>query len=704
MIGAPRSLIIQRHARHALILVALALTVTAHVVSAQVPLVEARIASISGTVLLSNGAQTPVPAKRGDVLTPGGEIDTRAGGHATIELTDGSLVVIRPGSHIVLKDFRTANSLRELFDILLGQVRVKINHFGGKPNPYRINSPTASIAVRGTEFSIAVNGMGDTEVAVYEGLVEVTSRSNPEDRVLLHPGQGVIIRPNQDIHFFAPAPGEEIGGPRGSQETGDSNQGRGSSSGSDVQQSENAISPRSAAGIYDRFVENVVAARQGPLYLRFTAFPDSFLDSLENPAYATEFSAPAGRVFLLPSFRGSQSVNGTQSAFFSNPGKSVDYSLSPQGSFFTPLPDHRTSIGGGVAAFRTGMQTFTVDDSANLSGSLFPVDTTGTRASSDTASNSFLSGSLAVAHAFGEGKNTSFGLGVDYVKGFGSLLDFATQQDAFGNVSSESVDSRSNLAETRIKIGVSHDFSGQRKLGLYYNYGFISADFNNVSHTLNAQPQSLDMTQSAGRFSEAGIRFRGVLTRKLFYGLQASWFLLSMDEQLKLSTIVNSHEHNRTTGSSFAVGLGYALNSRVVFTLDLAGGLSSSTGLRVEDATGNSLERNRRSSPFYSAHTAVQADVWKNLFVTGSLLTVRQNLYRDLTLYPDRFGRLLTPDGTSTPNGYTSDRSNSYYSEFGAGWCFNNNLLAEYIFSTDYGKTRPSHVFLLRYSFRKREH
>ena len=212
------------------------------------------------------------------------------------------------------------------------------------------------------------------------------------------------------------------------------------------------------------------------------------------------------------------------------------------------------------------------------------------------------------------------------------------------------------------------------------------------------------MTQSAGRFSEAGIRFRGVLTRKLFYGLQASWFLLSMDEQLKLSAIVNSHEHNRTTGSSFAVGLGYNLNSRVVFTLDLAGGLSSSSGLRVEDATGNSLERNRRSSPFFSAHTAVQADVWKNLFVTGSLLTVRQNLYQDLTLYPDRFGRLLTSDGTSIPNGYTSDRSNSYYSEFGVGWRFNNNLLAEYIFSTDYGKTRPSHVFLLRYSFRKREH
>ena len=72
------------------------------------------------------------------------------------------------------------NTLRELLEVLLGRVRVRINHFGGKPNPYRINSPTASIAVRGTEFSVAVNGAGDTEVLVYEGLVEVTSLSNPQ--------------------------------------------------------------------------------------------------------------------------------------------------------------------------------------------------------------------------------------------------------------------------------------------------------------------------------------------------------------------------------------------------------------------------------------------------------------------------------------------------------------------------------------------
>jgi hypothetical protein len=147
VIGARRRRKLLRYPRHILPVILLALTCTVQRASAQMAPVEARIASISGTVLVSAGPQAPGPAKRGDVLAPGDEVDTRGGGHVTIELTDGSLIVVRPDSRIVLKDFRTANSLRELFNILLGQVRIKINHFEGKPNPYRINSPTVKPAI-----------------------------------------------------------------------------------------------------------------------------------------------------------------------------------------------------------------------------------------------------------------------------------------------------------------------------------------------------------------------------------------------------------------------------------------------------------------------------------------------------------------------------------------------------------------------------
>lgn len=132
--------------------------------------VEARIASVSGRAVLSGNARPGSNLVRGVVVTPGDVIDTRAGGRVTIQLTDGSLVIVQPGSVVVFQDYRNAGSLRELLKITVGRVRVKINHFGGRPNPYRVNSPTASIAVQGTEFSVAVSAAGDTEVVVYEGL------------------------------------------------------------------------------------------------------------------------------------------------------------------------------------------------------------------------------------------------------------------------------------------------------------------------------------------------------------------------------------------------------------------------------------------------------------------------------------------------------------------------------------------------------
>jgi hypothetical protein len=672
---------------HILLLLIAALTLAGRT-CAQLAPVEARIAAASGSALLLDGTQPPSAAKQGDVLQPGEEIDTLGGGRITIELSDGSLVVVHPGSRILLKDFRTATTLRELFDVFVGRVRVKINHFGGRPNPYRINSPTASIAVRGTEFSVAVDPSGETEVIVYDGLVEVASRADPENKVLVRPGRGVIVRPNQPIYFFAPNPGGEIGGLGGGQDF--------SLSAPDA--------PQSSAGIYDRLVENLVEEQRSPLFLRYTAFPDSFLDGLENPAYATEFSAPEGRLFLSPSFRGSQNRGVDASGLIPDSGQSMDYSLSPQVSYFTPLPDHRTNVGVGVAAFRSAVQSVKLADGAILSDALFPSGTIGTRASVASTTTSYLSTNLVVARAFGEDRKTSLGLGLEHLKGWASILDSDAQQDSLEQKATEVTDSRSHLAQTRIKIGVTHDFSGERKVGIHYSYGFISAGFGDRSHKLNGQLQSPDTTHSTGRSSEVVVRFRGGLTQRSFYGLQASWFMQTLYDQWNLSAIPDSMERDRTMGSSFSFGLGYALHPRIVFSLDLAAGFSATATTRTEDATGNLLEHSQRHNPFLSAHGAVQADLWRNLFASTSLLTVRESLTSELALYPDSSGRLLTTDGIFAPNGLTQERYTNYYSEFGAGWHFTKNFLAEYAFSTDYGRTTPSHLVLFRFDFGAPEH
>src|ERR1700693_2050986 len=130
-----------------------------------------------------------------------------------------------------------------------GSVRVKINHFAGRPNPYRINSPTASIAVRGTDFSITVDSRGDTQVMVYEGAVEVTSLIDPAQSVVIEAGRGVLLVPGQGFQLFNVLSGHEIA---------EQNQGNGrgssaSSTDSRVGQMD-GDSTRNIASIYEQYI------------------------------------------------------------------------------------------------------------------------------------------------------------------------------------------------------------------------------------------------------------------------------------------------------------------------------------------------------------------------------------------------------------------------------------------------------------------
>jgi hypothetical protein len=180
--------------------------------------VVARAAGVTGQAILLTPGLAPLALTAGYILNPGDRIDTRGGGRVVIDLSDGSMVVVAPESVVTLKDYRAAASLRELFGITLGMVRVKINHFAGKPNPYRMNSPTASIAVRGTEFSIEVDAEGATQVVVYEGAVEVASLTNPDRRVLIEAGRGVLVQGGQDFHLIGAAPPQP-----GNRDAGDRN-------------------------------------------------------------------------------------------------------------------------------------------------------------------------------------------------------------------------------------------------------------------------------------------------------------------------------------------------------------------------------------------------------------------------------------------------------------------------------------------------
>jgi FecR-like protein len=630
-------------------------------VNAQTPPVEARVASVSGSTIRSSTLSPSQPVQRGDVLAPGDEIDTRGGGHVVIELSDGSVFIVQPGSRILFQDYRAAASLFELFEIMVGRVRFKINHFGGGPNPYRVNSPTASIAVRGTEFSVAVQESGATEVIVYAGLVEVTSLNEPSHTVLVGPGRSVIVRPNVDVF-------EEQGRDRHRDTT-------------------------DAAVFYKQYSDSLTETAETPVPALFVAFSDPHLDSIENPAYATEFSTVEGRLLLLPSLSGAPREDTNGAVFGSISALPINYSVSPQGSFFVPLPQSHSVVGGSFAASRGGLQSLSVDEQNVHSG--FPLSVT---AVSGSTKNTYLTGSLIAAHTFGSSQRTSLGLGFAKTWEHGSLLNAMAKADQAGITPRKQLASSSFIRRSEIDAGLTHVFSGGHKFGVVYRYGILSADEHDRLSTPNTGPLALHSTQESGFSSELRVRLRGPITRRLFYGLEVALLFTNQEEKLQPGKGVGVSGLERTRRGLASVGLGYAPSRRILLAFDIAGASAWTRDRQHESVTGNLLEDNRDRMDFLSAHAALQMDIWRKMFANASILSVTQASQR--RLMAGRIEPLLTIVGQNVPNGISGNHFTDYSSDFGIGWRFSSYFLAQYIYSTDYGLTSPRHTLLLRYSFR----
>jgi ferric-dicitrate binding protein FerR (iron transport regulator) len=99
-------------------------------------------------------------------------IVTGKDGHALFQVSDGSTFEMFPNAKLIFR--KTPGNWRDLLEVMLGRVRVQIEHFGNTPNPNKVWTPTAVISVRGTVFDIDVNEEDEsTLVTVQEGIVDV---------------------------------------------------------------------------------------------------------------------------------------------------------------------------------------------------------------------------------------------------------------------------------------------------------------------------------------------------------------------------------------------------------------------------------------------------------------------------------------------------------------------------------------------------
>jgi hypothetical protein len=177
----------------------LLLAVAGSVCLAQYPYVPSNSGSYSAHVLTVVGQVSLLKDSQQIALSVGDQVQVTQvivsgpDGHAMLQVSDGSTIEVFPNSQLVFR--HNIGDWKDLLDLIIGNIRVHIEHLADKPNPTRIMTPTAVISVRGTTFDITVEPADETtQVDVEEGVVVVDHKLLPTGRVAtLHAGESIRV-------------------------------------------------------------------------------------------------------------------------------------------------------------------------------------------------------------------------------------------------------------------------------------------------------------------------------------------------------------------------------------------------------------------------------------------------------------------------------------------------------------------------------
>ena len=157
----------------------------------------AKVVSMTGSVSVMKDT-VAIALMEGSSVQVQQMIVTGADGHATFQVSDGSTFEVFPNSHVIFR--KNAWNPRDFIDLMVGRIRVHIEHLGSTPNPNKIHTPTAVISVRGTTFDVTVGEDDETTtVEVEEGLVQVEHALLPSVPKMVSAGQTIKVYKSEPL-------------------------------------------------------------------------------------------------------------------------------------------------------------------------------------------------------------------------------------------------------------------------------------------------------------------------------------------------------------------------------------------------------------------------------------------------------------------------------------------------------------------------
>lgn len=153
-------------------------------IALRVPVALLREDSLSAKVIAASGPvshafrdQPSLPVLVGASLVEGDRVQTGADGFATLELADGTHLIIPPDTSLDLATLREralTGTTDRIVNLRQGEVDSEVTHATKKDDRFQIRSPSVVAGVRGTSFRVSYDGgNGSTAVEVLEGAVGV---------------------------------------------------------------------------------------------------------------------------------------------------------------------------------------------------------------------------------------------------------------------------------------------------------------------------------------------------------------------------------------------------------------------------------------------------------------------------------------------------------------------------------------------------
>jgi hypothetical protein len=156
----------------------------------------ARLISVRGQVTAAAAA-----ASVGQILQEGSAISTGPSSFVTMLLDDGSRVSLPSNSDVRIRRLRRyvlGDSLDYDFDILKGGARSTVTKHKSSDDRYRVRTPKAVSAVRGTDFQSRFDADSDRDFAeVVEGGLSIAAGN--ADALSLPAGNGLAVQPGGEV-------------------------------------------------------------------------------------------------------------------------------------------------------------------------------------------------------------------------------------------------------------------------------------------------------------------------------------------------------------------------------------------------------------------------------------------------------------------------------------------------------------------------